>query len=93
MWAVSAKGLHSGDGPFPEDAVLIDEEMFCYLHENYGVLNVEVRAGVLHISVDLVAYKQVAISRIQLSDWTMHNGIKVFDYELAQVIQMESRYG
>lgn len=93
MWAVSAKGLHSGDGPFPEGAVLIDEEMFSYLHENYGMLNVVVADGVLNISVDLVAYKQVAISRIQLPDWTMHDGIKVFDSELAQVVQMESRYG
>lgn len=93
MWAISSSGLHSGDGPFPEGAVLVDENTFTYIHDNFELLNIEIENGVVNVSVDLVAYKQFAVSSINLADWTMHAELKVFDHELAQVMQLESRYG
>ena len=93
MWAVSASGLYAGDGPFPDDVAYVDEETFNYIQSNFELLNIEVCAEGLKVSVDLAAYKQFAVSEIKLADWTTHDGIKVFDYELAQVMQLETRYG
>lgn len=93
MWAVSATGLHAGDGPFPANAVNVDENTYTYLRDNFELLNIEIEDGQVKVSVDLTAYKQSAVSELKLADWTMHNGLKVFDYELAQVMQLEARYG
>lgn len=93
MWAISSTGLHSGDGPFPEGAVLVDENTFSYIRDNFEMLNVEIENGVANVSVNLPVYKQFAVSSVNLADWTLHANLKVFDYELAQVLQLESRYG
>lgn len=93
MWAVSATGLYSGTGPFPEGVAYVDEQTFDYIQMNFEILKLEVKEGVLSVSVDLVAYKQFAVSEVKLADYTTHDGIKVFDHELAQVMQLESRYG
>jgi hypothetical protein len=93
MWAVSATGLYAGNGPFPEGVAYVDEETFNYIRDNFELLNIEVAKEGLKVSVDLVAYKQFAISEIKLADWTEHKGIKVFDHELALVMQLETRYG
>lgn len=91
MWAVTSKGLLSGDGPFPVDAVQIDEETYTWLNDNLDVLNIEIRDGQVHASVDLVAYKRVALSRVVLHDWTVHGSIKVYDHELPLVMQLAKR--
>lgn len=93
MWAVTATGLHAGDGPFPAGAVEVDESTYTYLRDNFELLDIEIENGMVKVLVNLAAYKQVAISEIKLADWTLHHGIKVFDHELAQVLQLESRYG
>lgn len=93
MWAVSATGLYAGNGPFPEGVAYVDEQTFEYIKANFELLKIEVVDGGANVSVDLVAYKQFAVSEIKLADWTEHNGIRVFDTELAQVMQLETLYG
>lgn len=93
MWAVSSSGLYSGDGPFPEGVAYVDEETFNHIKANFELLKLEVVNGGLSVSVDLVAYKQFAVSNIHLHDWTMHAGMRVYDSELSLVMQLETRYG
>lgn len=93
MWAVSSSGLYSGDGPFPEDVAYVNEETFDYIKSNFELLKLEVVNGGLSVSIDLVAYKQFAVPKLQLCDWTIHDGMRVYDSELSLVMQLESRYG
>lgn len=90
MWAISSKGLHSGNGPFPDDAVYVDEETYAGLYENLDVINISVVNGQIHVTADLVGIKRVAISKVKLQNFTVHQGIHVFDYELALVQQLSS---
>lgn len=92
MWAVDKNILYCGDGYFPKGAVEIDEDTYKFIQSNFEVLDLNISEGLLNISINLIAYKNLALAKLKLDNFVFVSGVKIFDYELSILQCMSPAY-
>lgn len=81
-WFVEGRGLVSGNVTPEGNAYPLDEATFTHCRENYELLDIFIRDGRLHITIDMVAYRAAALARLTNVDYIVHNGVQYCDDEL-----------
>mgnify|MGYP003482644976 CR=1 FL=1 len=79
-WYVHGVGLRCGE--WCPGAIAISEHLYAYCKENYDLLHIVVDDGVVRATIDIVAYRKLALTRIANTDYIVVDNRKYFDDEL-----------
>jgi len=83
-WVALDGSVGKGEDLEP-NAIEIVAEVYCYLIENQGLLNIRVVDGRVESEVDIVAYRRAALARLTPVNYIVYRGQKIWDDELPYI--------